>query len=197
MKTITVKRRIDGFTITTTVSDCDYEWLMQFKWYIGPGTYLIRFTKGKPATILMHREIAKRMGLNLYKTVDHIDGDKHNNTRENLRSACYSKQNLNRKKQKINISGYVGVGYNKRAKKWRASAYKNNKTFHIGYFDTPEIAFKARCLYVIATNLDNLEGLPNCDTSPEMVALATRLSEQSSNDTDELRRLVREICPLL
>lgn len=44
-------------------------------------------------------------------TVDHIDGNKSNNTKENLRAATYSENNVNTSVSKRNTSGCKGVSY--------------------------------------------------------------------------------------
>lgn len=42
-----------------------------------------------------------------------------------------------------NRSGFRGVCYYKRNSQWKASLYRNNKSYHIGYYDTPEEAYKS------------------------------------------------------
>lgn len=46
--------------------------------------------------------------------------------------------------QKNNTSGYVGVDYVKKHKKWRARLNYNKKCYNIGLYDTPEEAHTAR-----------------------------------------------------
>ena len=48
-----------------------------------------------------------------------------------------------RRKTKRNTSGYLGVSYNKRAKKYRASITIDGKYHSLGYYDTPEEASEA------------------------------------------------------
>ena len=50
---------------------------------------------------------------------------------------------LHRRKTKRNTSGYLGVSYNKRAKKYRASITIDGKYHSLGYYDTPEEASEA------------------------------------------------------
>lgn len=68
------------------VSNKDYEYFSQFKWYASRHRnkyYAARTEKinGKSKAIYMHREILKASD----EHVDHIDGDSLNNVRENLR----------------------------------------------------------------------------------------------------------------
>jgi hypothetical protein len=77
--------------------------------------------------------------------VDHIDGNKANNQRSNLR-VCTHAQNLwNKPKSKKNTSGFKGVQKMKDCKNWRAIIRANGKTIHIGMFPTPEEAYAAYC----------------------------------------------------
>jgi len=93
--------------------------------------------------IHMHREVARRMGLDLSNEIDHINGDKLDNRRENLRSATRSQNKMNSGKPKNNTSGYKGVCWYKRGNKWRAQIGINGKLKHLGYFEDKEEAAKA------------------------------------------------------
>jgi hypothetical protein len=77
--------------------------------------------------------------------VDHIDGDGLNNRRSNLRFATTAQNSANRGKQKNNTSGFKGVRWHKRDKRWRAVIGINGKTKQIGSFKTPEAAYDAYC----------------------------------------------------
>jgi len=93
--------------------------------------------------IFMHREIAKRMGLDLSNEIDHKDNNGLNNRRENLRTATHAQNNQNKGKSKNNTSGYKGVNWEKRRNKWRARIYFNKNYIHLGYFNDIEEAAKA------------------------------------------------------
>ena len=60
-----------------------------------------------------------------------------------------------RKIRSTNTSGYRGVGYYHRYKKYRATISINNKTIHIGYFNNHLEAAKAYDQYVIDNNLEH------------------------------------------
>lgn len=66
------------------VDDDMYDYLMQWKWTFSGGyTYRIKTIKGVSKKIWMHREVnATANGL----YTDHIDGNRLNNTRANLRT---------------------------------------------------------------------------------------------------------------
>jgi len=71
--------------------------------------------------------------------VDHINGNKLDNRIENLRF-CTRKQNFaNQKKRKNNTTGFKGVYYKKRVKKFRAKIC----SIEIGLYNTAEEAHRA------------------------------------------------------
>ena len=75
--------------------------------------------------------------------IDHIDGNKGNNSFSNLRLAS-NKQNLkNRNINENNKSGYRGVSWSNHANKWVANAMLYGKRKNLGYYETAEKAYKA------------------------------------------------------
>lgn len=130
-----------------TVDDADFEFLSKWKWRaldtqrvrVSESFYAIR---GGRNSVYMHREIAKRIGFDESKQVDHMDGDGLNNKRSNLR-ACTNGENMRNARKTANRSSqYKGVHWNKHAKKWQARIHVL-KTTHLGYFDDEETAAKA------------------------------------------------------
>lgn len=76
--------------------------------------------------------------------LDHINRDKTDNRIENLRESSKIDNALNSKVYSSNSSGYVGVSYNKRAKKWVSYYYENKVRKHVGTFASAEEAYTAR-----------------------------------------------------
>lgn len=77
--------------------------------------------------------------------IDHINGIRTDNRKENLRLATRSQNMLNsHKTQATNTSGYPGVSYVSSRKKWRAYIKIGYKQIFGGYFDTLEEAILAR-----------------------------------------------------
>lgn len=72
--------------------------------------------------------------------LDHIDLNKKNNKWENLREATNSQNHMNMAKTYKNTSGFKGVSWCKKAKKFRAHIKHNKKFIHIGLFDNAEAA---------------------------------------------------------
>ena len=84
----------------------------------------------------MHREI---MG-NPKKDIDHMNNNKLDNRKQNLRLCSPSQNGSNMKIPKSNKSGFKGVSWNKQHKKWSAYIYKNYKHIFIGSFEDKQEA---------------------------------------------------------
>ena len=81
-----------------------------------------------------------------FKGYDHIDRNELNNRRSNFREATVQENARNGSKRRTNTSGYIGVTWNKRKRKWFAQIMVNYKTISLGYFDDKEDAIRARLL---------------------------------------------------
>ena len=130
------------------VDDEDYEWLSQWKWcaYRSRRTfYADRHSarvNGKWTTILMHREI---LGLHNGdgRQTDHINRNGLDNRRSNLRQCTNVENGCNRRKQNNNTSGYKGVSWNKKSRKWEVKIKYHDARLYLGLFDDPEEAARA------------------------------------------------------
>jgi hypothetical protein len=135
------------------IDEEDYERVTALAWHINTYTvskcgkvYILhtyRINK-KTYPVSLHRFI---LGLTYHdnKVCDHISGDTLDNRKCNLR-VCTTAENVrNCKLGKGNTSGYKGVYFNKRAKRYLAQIKLNNKKIHLGYYDTPEEAHAAYC----------------------------------------------------
>ena len=85
-------------------------------------------------------------------TLDRIDNDKGYSP-ENCTWSDKTTQAINQRMKKNNKSGYVGVIWHIRNKKWGANIGVNNKLKQIGSFPTIEEAVQARDNYIIKNNL--------------------------------------------
>ena len=128
------------------VDDEDFEMLNRYKWSAmrGANTYYaythIILESGKRTSIAMHRVIMQTpVG---YET-DHRDRNGLNNQRFNLRICTHSQNQGNRKLTKGSLSGYKGIGWHKRDKKWWSKIVFERRAIYLGYFDSKEEAAKA------------------------------------------------------
>lgn len=78
--------------------------------------------------------------------IDHINGDKSDNRFCNLRLVSRSINQRNRRIQINNTSGYTGVVFDKRRKKWIAQIGINKTNKYLGQFDDKFDAVMARLI---------------------------------------------------
>lgn len=76
--------------------------------------------------------------------IDHIDGDRANNRRTNLRLVTRQQNNMNCGDSKNSTSGIKGVSWHDERNKWRAYIMIDYRQKHLGLFDTKEEAKAAR-----------------------------------------------------
>lgn len=126
------------------VDDEDFDLLNQYNWcLLGKSGYAVRggFVDGKKKMILMHRFL---MNTPDGFDTDHINGQKLDNRRSNLRIVTRGENCMNAKKHSNNLSSkYKGVHLFGRTGKWTAHVHKNYKKIHLGYFDTELQAVEA------------------------------------------------------
>ena len=116
------------------VDDEDFEWLNQFKWCVNSSKYVIT---GKNTMHKMIMNPPKDM------QIDHVNGDRFDNRRINLRICTGSQNCMNRKPTTKGISGYRGVTWHSTTQKWRARIELNGIKISLGLFLTPEEAAQA------------------------------------------------------
>ncbi len=112
-------RNRNGIIIAyTKIDDEDYENVNQYKWHLSSDGY----ASGKKG--LLHRIIlnAKKE----HSIVDHINCDKLDNRKTNLRFATFSQNSQNKLKKKNCSSEYLGVSFDKHSNKWKCSIRHNN-----------------------------------------------------------------------
>jgi HNH endonuclease/AP2 domain len=130
------------------VDDADFEWLSQHKWYFlkarngGYACRKIHLGNRKCRTVYMHAEI---MGTPAGKHTDHINGERLDNRRENLRICSASENCSNGKISKNNSTGFKGVVFHAEKKKFMAQIHVQRKNKFLGYFTTAQEAHAAYC----------------------------------------------------
>jgi hypothetical protein len=122
------------------VDASDYEWLTQWTWHCSNG-YATRTGKSPSRhVVLMHREIMQTpKGMD----TDHINRDKLDNRRCNLRICTRSENHMNRRKSVGTISKFKGVGWNRKCWKWKATIQVDGRQLYLGTFDTELEAARA------------------------------------------------------
>lgn len=102
------------------VDDSDFDELNKFEWHTDAKGYAVRsngLSKGKQRQVRMHREI---MNTPKGMDTDHIDHDKLNNQRDNLRVCTNSQNQMNRVKPAHGVtSKFKGVSV------WISDSFKN------------------------------------------------------------------------
>lgn len=125
------------------VSDGDFETVNQFKWYYDKTTgYAKRDVRieGKRKCIYMHRFInATSDGM----LTDHINGNRLDNQRENLRTCNATQNHANKKIESKFSSKYKGVYWHKNRDKWVSMIRFERKSTYLGVFTDEKEAAKA------------------------------------------------------
>lgn len=119
----------------------DYEKISKYKWNLHNAGYAHRNPLEDNLSTLMHRVV-----FDLKKgdksEIDHINGNRLDNRRCNLRFVTRSKNNMNRRVTN-GASGYKGVSWFKPVKKWRVYIKLNGKQKCLGYFSDKKAAAQA------------------------------------------------------
>jgi hypothetical protein len=76
--------------------------------------------------------------------IDHINNNPLDNRKCNLRIVTPQQNNMNRKSVKNTTSKYIGVSFDKKTNKWKATIRIDCKYIFLGYFDDEIEAAKSR-----------------------------------------------------
>ena len=131
------------------VDDADYGHLSAYSWFLHSGGYACRSLKVEPFTVFMHRFILNTPD---NFSTDHMDGNKLNNQRSNLRICTAAQNSRNTKsyrKRANKNSEYKGVSWHKQKNNWRAVIFAGKKHIHIGSFKDEGVAAMAYNLAAI------------------------------------------------
>ncbi len=111
------------------VDSCDFEYLNQWKWHYNRYAYHSFNKNGKWSEVGMHRMIINPSDK---ECVDHINHDKLDNRRSNLRIATNSQNQHNSMLSKINKTGFKGIIWHKRDKRWQVQIRLDGKRTYLG-----------------------------------------------------------------
>ena len=136
---ITLRRYKGKPPIEVIIDGSDYERVSHHKWWIHTLGYI--YTRVNKKYLYLHRFILDTpKGM----VTDHINGDKLDNRKVNLR-ICSTRENvINCKLSKNNTTGFRGVSFRADLDKYRAYLMVNRKQVNFGLYDNLEDAMKAR-----------------------------------------------------
>jgi hypothetical protein len=130
--------------LVTTVDDEDYDRVLAAgPWHADHHAHLVYAARnvqrpdGSASTQRLHTFLMSAA------YVDHHDHNGLNNRRSNLRPASQSQNIANARRRRDNTSGFRGVTFNRRARRWAAQITVDQKTRGLGYFSTAEEAARA------------------------------------------------------
>lgn len=114
------------------------------RWNWACGSYAFRIHNcpvlGRRVHMTIHRVVMDAPpGLE----VDHINGNRFDNRKSNLRLATHRQNGCNTRLRKNSRSGLKGASWHPQSQMWRARVYSNGREIHLGLFDTAEAAHAA------------------------------------------------------
>lgn len=112
-------------------------------WYRDKDGYLVScyYFNGRQRFVRFHRIVMRAQP---GQFVDHINKDRSDNRKQNLRCCCRSENARNRGLYSTNTSGVTGVFYDRERGKWVASITYDHKRKLLGRFTSKDDAIKAR-----------------------------------------------------
>lgn len=143
---IELKDRAGNVRAVTQVDD-EYAHLTMYKWALHNG-YATSSQKG-----LLHRSIMNVTDPRQW--IDHIDRDKLNNQKSNLRLATFRQNALNKRKAEGGSSQYRGVSRKNGARQFMVRVVHDGKTIYLGEYDSELDAARQYDYYILQHSLDN------------------------------------------
>jgi hypothetical protein len=122
------------------------------------GYYRVVLYKNDIATTYkIHRLVGKYFieNPNNHPCIDHKNGNRTDNTIDNLRWCNYSQNGRNMKKRENTSSQFKGVYFHKQTNKWMARCSLNGKLKYIGTYNTEIEGAEAYNNFIIENNLDD------------------------------------------
>lgn len=145
---------IEGETAFVKMSNSDKEMLVdsdiwehirRFCWYENPNGYAetnMPIGQRKSKRVMLHVMVFSDCPAGLFR--DHINGNRLDNRRVNIRYVTIQQNNHNHGKSKRNTSGHPGVRWESDRGKWFARIKVNNQTINLGRYSSLEDAVRAR-----------------------------------------------------
>lgn len=132
--------------LSATVSADDYERLNAYSWHYNRGyAYRTAYVDGRKTTVRMHREVLNAPS---HMEVDHINGDKLDNRRGNLRLVTRAQNQQNQHGARADSGTGIRNVQRRPSGRFSVTVYKDKKAYRFGTYDTVEeataVARKAR-----------------------------------------------------
>lgn len=124
----------------TLVDEDDFAGLSSFSWCLHKDGYAIRYATTsykKQTAILMHRFLC---GDPENMEIDHINGNRLDNRRSNLRIVTKQQNQWNASGKRNSSSRHKGVWFHKRSGKWESAITINGKQKYLGSFISEDSA---------------------------------------------------------
>ena len=112
----------------------DYSIVSQYQWSVSLSGYVLGSRNGYK--VKLHQLLIGSPGM----VVDHINGDPSDCRRINLRIATQHQNSYNSSLPKSSSTGYKGVCFDKRRRKYMAYIHPNGKMVFLGYYNRPDEA---------------------------------------------------------
>jgi len=122
----------------------DYEKVKGHKWSSLTTGYVKSTMLGK----MLHHVILDFEFKDHNEQVDHINGNKLDNRKINLRICNHSQNKCNQGKLPNNTCGIKGIYKVRNSNRWRAVIRKNYKRYHLGYYgcrEEAQLAYNKAC----------------------------------------------------
>jgi hypothetical protein len=121
----------------TKIDKEDLEKVKNYKW----GSDCHGYARNVKNKLFLHHLI---LGRKKEYDIDHKNHDILDNRKQNLRFTTHSQNIMNQRLRSNNLSGYPGIIWHKKAKKWMADIMINYKKIYLGLFETKQDAINIR-----------------------------------------------------
>ena len=119
----------------------DYDLIKKFCWRENISNGYIVTSYNNKTCCGMHRMI---MGVKDNEYIDHINRNKTDNRKCNLRISTIQQNNCNKDHNNKYSSGHKGISWNKSMNKWETYIDKNYQRIRLGYFNNLDEAIRVR-----------------------------------------------------
>lgn len=142
---IPLRARDGSIRAHAIVDATDYDRLSRWRWTLRPDGYVYRRSK-REGSVYLHRQLlGLRRGDALFG--DHINGDRLDNRRANLRAVTPAESQQNRPSNRRVTSRFRGVSWHAHTRKWRAQVQLDGKSHYLGVFEREEDAAAAAAAF--------------------------------------------------